>query len=132
MLEHHDGGAISALGHINQSLSRILSKLDDVRRRGLKCFGSQAHAFRLNPPIAEAEVHRFEHRHGISLPDDYRAFLIQAGNGGAGPYYGLLPLDNWNDAARDAIGGLPGSPVSAPARHAKGRSMGGRNGLGPG
>lgn len=29
----------------------------------------------------------------ISLPEDYKLFLTQVGNGGMGPFYGLLPLE---------------------------------------
>jgi hypothetical protein len=39
-------------------------------------------------------VVQFEKHHNITLPDDYRRFILQAGNGGAGPHYGLLPLEN--------------------------------------
>lgn len=72
---------------------RIVGKLEEVRSRGLSCFGSDHHGFRLNPPIAEAEVAAFEAEHGVRLPSAYRAFLIHAGNGGAGPYYGIDRLD---------------------------------------
>jgi hypothetical protein len=34
----------------------------------------------------------FEERNGISLPSDYRDFVLKIGNGGAGPYYGIYPL----------------------------------------
>jgi hypothetical protein len=57
-------------------------------------FGADEHHYRLNPPISIDEVITFETRHGVTLPDDYRHFLLQAGNGGAGPAYGLLPLSD--------------------------------------
>lgn len=78
---------------------RILDKLNQVRLRGLSCFGSDSHGFRLKPPASEAELGSFETKHRIRLPDDYRTFLKHAGNGGAGPYYGLFPLEKWNDFA---------------------------------
>jgi hypothetical protein len=37
----------------------------------------------LNPPVADAEVARFEREHGIALPEDYRRFLVEYGDGGA-------------------------------------------------
>jgi HEAT repeat protein len=43
--------------------------------------------------LTESAVRRFEAEHQITLPADYAAFLQMAGNGGAGPYYGLYPLD---------------------------------------
>src|SRR5439155_17317456 len=43
------------------------------------------HRYRTNPPLTEEEVAQFEAKHCISLPSDYRGFLIHVGNGGAGP-----------------------------------------------
>jgi hypothetical protein len=44
----------------------------------------------LNPVLAEGAVREFEAAHGIHLPEGYRAFLSQVGNGGDGPpCYGL-------------------------------------------
>lgn len=84
-------------------VDRIVDKLARVRAQKLKCFGSESHCFRLNPPLDEAKILEFESRHGIHLPPDYRAFLQFAGNGGAEPYYGLYPLENWNDFAEWVI-----------------------------
>lgn len=80
-------------------VKRIVEKLAQVRARGLSCFGSDSHRFALNPPLPETDLQAFEAGHGVRLPDDYRAFLLHAGNGGAGPYYGIFPLNKWADFA---------------------------------
>jgi hypothetical protein len=65
---------------MKEQLSRIRAKLASRR-------------LVLNPPATEKDVATFEQRHGISLPAEYRLFLTQLGNGGAGPpEYGLVPL----------------------------------------
>ena len=107
--EHFCGGAcrLSCRRHrterslvIDEQAARvrqILGKLEQVRRQGLTCFGSESHKFQLKRPLAAAKLAAFEKRHGIRLPGCYRAFLEHAGNGGAGPYYGIYQLDNWDD-----------------------------------
>ena len=59
----------------------------------LKQFGAQNHKYQWNPPASLKEIEEFEQETGISLPDGYRNFLLQAGNGGAGPFYGLFSLE---------------------------------------
>lgn len=73
------------------------SILFDLQRLGEssmppKLHGSDAHRFRINPPIPVDEVRDFEARHRIRLPEEYRDFIVHVGNGGAGPGYGLFPL----------------------------------------
>lgn len=83
------------------AIARIRDKLRDVPSRSgrSRSFGEQAHRFRLNPPLPERQASEFEARHGVALPRGYRAFLVELGDGGAGPYYGLLPLAHTLDAA---------------------------------
>ncbi len=61
-------------------------------------FGSAAHRYRLNPPLAESEVTAFETRHDVTLPEDYRSFIREVGDGGAGPFYGIFRLDRSDPA----------------------------------
>lgn len=57
-----------------------------------KVFGADDHEYILNEPLSETVVTAFEAKHGIQLPPDYRQFLIEVGNGGAGPNYGIFKL----------------------------------------
>jgi hypothetical protein len=92
----------------------IIDKLSTIRARRLACFGSDKHRFRLNPPLADATVRAFEAEHRIQVPDDYRAFLTQAGNGGAGPYYGIFPLEAWSDFADWVLDQRPDNFLARP------------------
>lgn len=76
-------------------------------------FGAEAHEFLLNPPLSEEAVREFESTHRAKLPEEYRTFLMQVGNGGAGPYYGLFKLgevdDGWEHAPWTENDGLVGT-----------------------
>jgi HEAT repeat protein len=99
---------------IDDRIKRILAKLEQVDRQGLKCFGSESHRFRLAPPLTETAVSAFETRHGIRLPEDYRCFLLEAGGSGAGPYYGILPLDRALDLAKTNSGRVSDDYLAEP------------------
>ncbi len=91
---------------------------DEVRQRlaelgaadpELRRFGAPSHRYQLKPPLTEEQVRAFEERHGIKLPEDYRDFLLQVANGGAGPCYGLFPLSDLLDPdGRDVERVTPG------------------------
>lgn len=95
----------------------IVRMLADLKRRDRKhrVFGSAAHDYKLNPPVPTSVIEEFEARNGITLPDDYRTFLTEIGNGGAGPYYGLFPFGQGDDGPWEE-GGLLGD-VSQPFPH---------------
>ncbi len=80
---------------MDDPIPRILAKLKEVRKRGLKSFGCESHKFSLQAPLSEEAVRDFERQHGITLPDEFRRFVLEAGGSGAGPYYGLQPMDWW-------------------------------------
>lgn len=75
-------------------LETILRKLDWLRESdtAFELFGASRHRYALNPPASQEELASFEQRFGVELPEEYREFLSLAGNGGAGPDYGLVPL----------------------------------------
>jgi hypothetical protein len=79
-------------------IGEIPKKLEAARRipGSESWFGVSKHHFRLRPRIAEPDLVAFERHRGVLLPDDYRQFLLLAGDGGAGPYYGIEPLSAWD------------------------------------
>ena len=96
------------------NLREIKEKLDYLSRLdwGFEYFGSKVHRYKLFPSLAVGELAAFERKVACALPDDYRAFMTELGNGGAGPNYGLFPvgmqhvgrsLMSWE---RDGIGDL--------------------------
>ncbi|MCO6459496.1 MAG: SMI1/KNR4 family protein [Pirellulaceae bacterium] len=72
----------------------VEAKLARARAIDRHCllFGAAQHRYLLNPPLSEADVHRFEQQHGVQLPQQYREFVLTVGDGGAGPGYGLSRL----------------------------------------
>jgi len=83
---------------MKEQLLRIQQKLAQAKAadKNLEVFGADAHQYHLNPPISEAEVLAFEEKYGVSLPEDYRAFVQTIGDANAqkldtmaGPYFGL-------------------------------------------
>ncbi len=77
-------------------LKLIKAKVVDLRR---KAFGASHHKYRFGRLVGDWKVRAFEKAHSIRLPDCYRQFVLQVGNGGmfngqsmAGPFYGIYPL----------------------------------------
>lgn len=89
-------------------VDRVRRELAELRaNRSARPHARGAAALRLDPhpPIPEAELAALEAGHGIRLPADYRAFLTQVGDGGAGPWQGLLPV---REAIRQSLENSPG------------------------
>jgi hypothetical protein len=78
-------------------LDEVRVKLATLARLDPDCqvFGAGAHRYQLEPCATADALDRFERAHDLTLPADYRAFLREVGNGGAGPMYGLAPLEPW-------------------------------------
>ena len=86
--------AVSTMLVIMNQKKEILEKLAFIRRhKEFASFGVKEQEVSYNPCLSEEDIKEFEHKHCITLPDDYRTFISEIGNGGFGPGYGLLPLD---------------------------------------
>ncbi|MEH2324993.1 MAG: SMI1/KNR4 family protein [Nostoc sp.] len=55
-------------------------------------FGSELHQYQFKPCLSNKDIQVFESRYNIKLPSEYRNFIVEIGNGGAGPGYGLSGL----------------------------------------
>lgn len=64
-----------------------LAAADPAHRR----FGAAQHRYALGPAMTEAALVAVEADLG-ALPEDLRAFVLEVGDGGAGPGYGLVPV----------------------------------------
>lgn len=75
-------------------VSSVRSALDRLREKSptATAIGARGHGFILNRPLPETEVAAFETNYRLRLPVQYRQFLLEVGNGGAGPGYGVFPL----------------------------------------
>jgi hypothetical protein len=99
------------------SRQELDENLSELRRRDpqLKQFGASTHRYKLNPPAQIVEIEQFESDAGVKLPLEYLNFLTRCGNGGAGPHYGLLSLEQVRSEFDDEFPlKLAGNHFSAP------------------
>lgn len=84
----------------------IAARLAELRELDPKrmIFGASTHDHALRAPVDPALLARVEDTVGMPLPEDHRAFLTAVGDGGPGPYYGLIPLTEAVERVSDAWG----------------------------
>lgn len=72
----------------------IADKISELKSldKTFSVFGAYAHKYLFNHKISLNEIEDFEKEHQITLPTDYRDFILTFGNGGCGPDYGILTL----------------------------------------
>ena len=77
------------------AIARIQARLLELQQLDPNCklFGSNNHRYTLGPPLTDSALADIEKVLGVVLPSEYRDFLMEIGNGGAGPFYGLFQLD---------------------------------------
>jgi uncharacterized protein (TIGR02996 family) len=76
------------------SVPEIRKKLEELDRLDptRAVFASDSHQYRLNPPLTVERVEQIEARIGCRFPEQYRRFVTELADGGAGPDYGIRPL----------------------------------------
>jgi hypothetical protein len=86
---------------IKEQIERIKSKLVKAKAadKDLKVFGASSHKYIIGEVASKEDILKFENDYKVELPDCYKAFLMNVGNGGesfsssaAGPFYGINPL----------------------------------------
>ena len=63
----------------------MLARIQDKLARAADRLG------RLNPTLSESELTAFERDFRVTLPDEYRAFLLRVGDGGRGRATAWVP-----------------------------------------
>ena len=93
------------MNYLNQ-IERIKSKLVQAKitDKTFKVFGSNTHKYILNKPVRNDEVTSFEKKYAIQLPECYKSFILNIGNGGAsfsnsgaGPFFGIYSFGDHLD-----------------------------------
>lgn len=69
-----------------------LSGFDKTRQ----AFGARSHRYQFGPQLSDENIQSWEIQSGVRLPDVLRRFLVECGDGGAGPYYGMKPLKHFH------------------------------------
>jgi len=72
---------------------QVLEKAD----KDLSLFGASSHEYKLGSPISINLCEEIEEKYHCTFPEDYKYFITNVGNGGAGPFYGLFPLERHDD-----------------------------------
>ncbi len=77
-------------------MKRIWDKLRQLVTydKNMTVFGARSHKYRIYPCLTEIEILDFERQYQVSIPEDYRHFLLEIADGGAGPDYGLYRLQD--------------------------------------
>ena len=95
----------------NLKLGKLRSDLESILKSCPIETDSGESSSELNPPITESELIEFEAKHEITLPSDYREFLLSIANGCIGPVGGIEKLGqfggcDWENSDTIGIGKL--------------------------
>ena len=114
-------------------VERIRDKLKRARKADRWCRrnGAKSHRYVIGPTLTEEEIVSLENQYEVSLPEEYRDFLLYVGNGGvkergflsklwdtawnpaccknsvqrgAGPHYGFYPLQTSLECVAKIVG----------------------------
>lgn len=82
---------------ISEQWVKVLERIERLKRLDKRFYyvGAKDHRYLFNEPCEESQLADFEKEHGVALPEELRFVFLQVGNGGAGPDWGLEPIENW-------------------------------------
>ena len=84
-----------------EQIQRIKDKLGKARKadKNLKVFGADRHKYVIHEPTTTEKIAEVEKQYSIELPDCYKSFVLNIGNGGigwqnssSGPFFGIYPF----------------------------------------
>lgn len=76
-------------------LARVLEKFNYLKSidKNYQIFGAEVHRYRFRRTVEPDYLINFERKHNVKIPYDFKLFLSEVGNGGAGPFYGIIPFE---------------------------------------
>jgi len=74
------------INRIQNNHAKIISCSTEQLRR---VFGAGKHRFQFNPVATTAQVDAYEQKYQFAFPESYKKFILEIGDGGAGPFYGI-------------------------------------------
>ncbi len=82
---------------LNERLQQIKTSWLSIKEKdpGYAATGAMHHKYDLDrEPVSRQDIEHFENHNGFKLPEEYREYLIQVSNGGAGPYNIMYSLQD--------------------------------------
>ena len=77
--------------NFREQFSHYLDRLRKIDS-AYNAFGSGTHKYAFGPRLSESDILVFETQNSCRLPEPYKTFLTEFGNGGCGPSYGVFPV----------------------------------------
>jgi hypothetical protein len=76
-------------------LEIIIKKIHHLKNvdKDYKIFGAKDHKYEFGKLLEEEKIYDFENKYNVKIPCEYKLFMSQVGNGGAGPFYGIIPFE---------------------------------------
>lgn len=76
-------------------IKQVKEKIEYLRTQDInfEIDGARDHKYQFGSIVPSSQIQEFEVENNLTLPDHYRKFLLEIGNGGPGPSYGLRKID---------------------------------------
>lgn len=90
---------------MDEQIQRIKDKLHLAKcfDKDFKQYKAEEHKYLMNDCLNDSDLNNFEQQYNIKLPDQYKKFITNIGNGGCGPFGGLYPLQKFSFIVKPQI-----------------------------